>query len=327
MAKVPLTFSCWDYDRTRPVLDGTVHPEGIELNSFILTPAEAFNRNLTYHEFDVAEMSFASYVMLLARGDTSYVSIPAFVSREFRHSCIFVNADAGIETPEDLKGKRIGQQTWDLTAAVWARAALAHDYGVTRGAASWVVGKQDVSASRVAYPNPIAYDLPDNVTRIAEGKTLSAMLETGEIDALITARFPVPFTEGSPHVRRLFPNAREVEADYFARTGIFPIMHTIVIREAVHRAHPFVAHSMYKAFLEAKALAESQLYETNALRVMLPWVVDEVERTRALMGEDFWPYGVERNRLTLDAWGPYLREQGLAPRAVPADEMFVSSVQ
>jgi 4,5-dihydroxyphthalate decarboxylase len=325
MAKLELTFSCWDYDRTRPILDGTIQPEGIDLNSFILTPAEAFNRNLAHHEFDIAEMSFASYVMLLARGDTSYVSIPAFVSREFRHSCIFVNADAGIEKPEDLKGKRIGQQSWDLTAAVWARAALAHDYGVTRGAASWFVGKQDISASRIAYPNPIAYDLPDNVTRIADGKTLSGMLDAGELDALITARFPVPFTDGSPRVKRLFANPREVEAEYYTRTGIFPIMHTIVIREEVYRAHPFVAHSMYKAFLEAKTLAEGQLYETNALRVMLPWVVDEVERTRALMGEDFWPYGISANRPTLDAWGPYLHEQGLAPRSVKTDEMFVTT--
>ena len=327
MAKLPLTFSCWDYDRTRPLLDGTIQPEGIDLNGVVLTPAEAFNRNLTYHEFDIAEMSFASYVMLLARGDTSYVSIPAFVSREFRHSCIFVNADAGIERPEDLKGKRIGQQTWDLTAAVWVRAALAHDYGITRGSASWVVGKQDISASRVSYPNPIAYDLPNNVTRIPDGQTLSGMLEAGEIDALITARFPVPFMEGSAKVRRLFANPRDVEAGYFARTGIFPIMHTIVIRDEVHREHPFVAHSLYKAFLEAKELAEGQLYDTNALRVMLPWVVDEVERTRALMGHDFWPYGVDANRRTLDAWGPYLREQGLAPRAVSTDEMFVSTVR
>jgi 4,5-dihydroxyphthalate decarboxylase len=147
----------------------------------------------------------------------------------------------------------------------------------------------------------------------------------GEIDALITARFPIPFLEGHPNVRRLFADPKAVEMEYFARTGIFPIMHTVVIREDVHRDHPFVAHSIYKALLEAKAMAEGQLYETNALRVMLPWVVDEVERTRELMGHDFWPYGVASNRPTLDAWGPYLHEQGLAPRVVTADEMFAAT--
>ena len=325
MSRLSLTFACWDYDRTRPVLDGTIQPEGIDLNGVVLTPAESFNRNLLYHEFDIAEMSFASHAMLVARGDTSYVAIPAFVSREFRHSCIYVNADAGIERAEDLKGKRIGQQTWDLTAAVWARAALEHDYGVGTADAEWVVGKQDISASRIAYPNPIEYTLPSTVSAIPEGATLSAMLEDGEIDALIGARFPTPFTRGSTKVKRLFEDPRATEADYFKRTGIFPIMHTIVIRSDVYREHPFVAHSMYKALLEAKERAEREMYDTNALRVMLPWVVDEIEQTWATMGRDFWPYGVAANRATLDPWGTYLFEQGLSPRAVATEELFVES--
>ncbi len=325
MSRLSLTFACWDYDRTRPLLDGTIQPEGIDLNGVVLTPAENFNRNLLFHEFDIAEMSFASHAMLVARGDTSYVAIPAFVSREFRHSCIYVNAEAGIALPEDLAGKRIGQQSWDLTAAVWARAALQHDHGVGTQDAEWLVGRQDISASRISYPNPIEYTLPETVSRIPEGATLSAMLEAGEIDALITARFPVPFTQGSTKIRRLFADPKAVEADYYRRTGIFPIMHTIVIRSDVYRDHPFVAHSMFKALLEAKERAESQMYDTNALRVMLPWVVDEIERTWEAMGKDFWPYGIAANRATLDPWGTYLYEQGLSPRAVSTDEMFVES--
>jgi 4,5-dihydroxyphthalate decarboxylase len=325
MNDLNLKLGCWDYDRTRPILNGIVKPGGINIEPSVQSPGETFNRMLNALEFDVSEMSFTSYTMLRARGEAPFVGIPAFISREFRHSCIYVHTASGIERPEDLRGKRIGIERWNQSATVWARAALSQDYGVRPNEVQWFFGHQDTAAQKIGYRNPIPFNMPESAQHVPEGTTISAMIETGELDGLITARLPVLFAEGSPLIRRLFSDPRAVEQDYYRRTRIFPIMHTVVIKQEVYRENPWVAASLYQAFLEAKSMAEERLYETDALSVMLPWLIDEIDQTRELMGQDYWPYGVEYNLPTLEAWGLILKEQGLTDYVLKPEEMFVDT--
>jgi len=325
MKYLNLKLGCWDYDRTRPLLDGTVKPEGIMIESSVQSPGETFNRMLNTLEFDVSEMSFTSYTMLRARGEAPFVGIPAFISREFRHSCIYVHTASGIECPEDLRDKRIGIERWNQSATVWARAALSHDYDVRPNEVQWFFGHQDTAAQKIGYRNPIPFKMPESAQYVPEGTTISAMFEAGELDGMITARLPILFAEGSPLIRRLFPDPRAVERDYYRRTRIFPIMHTVVIKQDVYQENPWVAASLYQAFLEAKSMAERRLYETDALSVMLPWLIDEIDQTRELMGHDYWPYGVEPNLSTLEAWGLILKEQGLTDYVLKPEEMFVDT--
>ncbi len=320
MSKLKLTLACWDYDRTRALFDRRIEPEGIELNCLALMPNETFFRMLRYREFDVSELSLSSYATLQARGDCSFIAIPVFPSRFFRHSCIYLNADAGIVRPEDLKGKRVGVPEYQVTAAVFVRGMLQHDYGIAAEDMQWFWGGQE-EPGRVG---AISYELPKRIhlQKIPGDQTLSAMLETGELDALITPNLPSPFARGSPKIKRLFPNYKQVEMDYFKRTRIFPIMHTIVLRREVYREHPWVANSLFKAFSQAKAIAEKEMYATEALRVTLPWLIDHIEETRAVLGDDYWQYGLECNRTTLDALTFYLVEQGLAERKLELEELF-----
>lgn len=321
MSRLHLTMACWDYDRTRPLLDGSIQPEGIELTSVVLPPDEAFPRMLRSQEFDISEMSLAAYVMLKARGDCPFVAIPAFPSRIFRHSCIFINTNTGIKRPQDLNGKRIGVPEYQMTAAVFGRGMLHHEYGVAPESVEWLWGGQEEPRDT----RPISYEVPERIrlNSIPSGKTLSEMLVEGELDALISVKFPAPFLLESPKVKRLFPNFKEVELDYFRRTGIFPIMHTVIIREDIYAEHPLVAESIYKAFEQAKEKAYQELYEMIALKTTLPWLLHEVEETRRVMGKDFWAYGVEPNRITLEALAQYLVEQGLARRAPSLEELFI----
>ncbi len=319
--QLALDLACGDYDRIAPLHDGTVRPEGIDLTVIPFErPEEIFWRMLIHGEFDVSEMSLGSYVAGRARGDFPFIAIPVFPSRVFRHSAAYVNVDAGIERPEDLKGKRVGIPEYQMTATIWLRGILEDDYGVRPADLHWLAGGQEHPGRR----EKVALTLPPEVRleRIPEDRTLSPMLEAGEIDALFTARMPEPFRRRSPRVRRLFPNYRQVEADYFRRTRIFPIMHTIVIKQAVYEQHPWVAQSLFKAFVAAKARCAEQLYDTGALRYMLPWVMDDYEDARDLMGEDFWPYGLEANRHTLETFVRYSHAQGITSRAVDPAELF-----
>ena len=324
MTRLRLSLACWDYDRTRALIDGTVQPNGIDLVNVVLPPMETFTRMLRFNEFHISEMSLASYTILKAQGKNPFIAIPVFLSRFFRHSCIYIHTGAHIRRPEDLIGKRIGVPQYQFTAAVFARGMLHHDYGVTPESVHWLWGGQEEPNSS----NATSFTLPDHIRLdlIPSGKTLSQMLENGEIDALITPFFPSPFLHGSPKVKRLFEDHKTVEADYFRRTRIFPIMHTVVIRNGVLAENPWVAPSLYKAFAEAKARAEHELYETDALKVMLPWMLDAVEETWSMMGHDFWPYGIESNRVTLNALIQYLVEQGLIEHAIPLEELFVEGI-
>jgi 4,5-dihydroxyphthalate decarboxylase len=321
MGKLHVDFACGSYDRTRALQDGSVQPEGIDLTYIAIDhPEEVFWRMLMHHEFDVAEMSLGSYVAGRARGDLPFIAIPAFVSRMFRHSAAYINVDSGIRRPEDLKGKRVGIPEYQMTATVWLRGILQTDYGVKPSDLHWYSGGQEHPGRREKVPLTLPPDV--RIERIPEDRTLSSMLEAGEIDALFAARMPSPFINRSPKVRRLFPNYREVESEYFRRTGIFPIMHTVAIRLDLYERHPWIAQSLFKALCEAKERCAKLLYDAGALRPMLPWAIDEYEEARALMGDDFWPYGLEANRKALETFVRYAYEQGVAARQIAIEELF-----
>ncbi len=318
--KLKLTLACLDYDRTRALFDGTVQPEGIELNCLALAPNETFFRMFRHREFDVSELSLSSYSTLKARGECPFIAIPVFPSRFFRHACIYINAAAGIAQPADLKGKRVGAPEYQLTAAVFVRGMLQHEYGVAAEDVQWFWGGQEERGRK----GVIAMKLPERIRlrEIPGDTTLTAMLEAGELDALITPNMPSAFVSGSPKVKRLFPDFKQVEMDYFRRTRIFPIMHTVALRADIYQEHPWAAQSLSKAFARAKAIAHQQMYDTDALRLTLPWLIHHIEETRAVMSPDFWPYGVQANRPTLEAFTLYLIEQGLADRRLEPEELF-----
>lgn len=323
MEKLHLTVACGDYDRTKALLDGSVQPEGIRLNYLPLQAEEIFWRMGGHKEFDASEMSLSNQITMVSRGNPPFVAIPVFPSRFFRHSCVFINVDSGIKRPEDLKGKKIGAPEYSITAAVWIRGMLQDDYGVKTHEMQWFVGGQEEPGRK----ERVALKLPPEikVAPIPNDKTLNGMLESGEIDALISARAPSSFVKGSPKVQRLFPNYKEVEVDYYRRTKIFPIMHVLVIRGDVYERHPWVARSLYKAFCEAKDRAIQAMRITNTLVCSLPWLFAEIEQVKQLFGSDWWPYGIEPNRHVLETLIRYMGEQGLIDRPLKVEEVFAPS--
>jgi 4,5-dihydroxyphthalate decarboxylase len=324
MPNLKLTLACWDYDRTRPLIDGRVKPEGIDLDIQILRPRIAFQRMLDHQEFQVSELSLASYTALKARGNCPFAAIPVALSKIFRHSCIYVRPGGGIAKPEDLKGKRVGTSQYSSTGLCFMRGMLQHDYGVMSEDMHWFMG----GLNTFVEPPLIPLDLPKAIRLefLKDGQTLEQMFDAGELDALLSLYIPHSFLKGAPHIARLWPNFKEIEQDYYCRTRIFPIMHTVALREDVHSEHPWAAASLYNAFCAARDLAVDGLYDTDALRVALPWLVDHVEETWRTFGKDFWPYGIEANRPTWTAIGQYVHEQGLAPRVVTPEELFVPGI-
>ena len=319
MSKLNLTIACGDYDRTRALSDGTIQPEGIALNYIRMRPAETFWRMLNNQEFDASEMSLSSYAILRSQGDTRFIALPVFPSRIFRQSCVYVHARSGIGRPEDLKGKRFGAADYQMTAAVWVRGFLRHDYGVQPEDLKWVVGA----------PVRAGVNIPERVSieHVGPDRSLDQMLDDGEIDALLGVTFPRSFLNGSKHVRRLFADHRRVEEDYFRRTGIFPIMHTLVLKTSLFEAEPWVAISLYKAFVQARQLNDQHLYDTDALHAGLPWLIDEIEASRRIFGKEIWNYSVEGSRPTLEALLQYLDEQGLSARKMNVEELFVPNIR
>jgi 4,5-dihydroxyphthalate decarboxylase len=320
MAKLRLSIACSNYDRTRALLEGRIPVDGIELTCLDLPIEETFFRMLRHYEFHVAEMSLSSYVLSLFAEKPRLIAIPVFPSRFFRHSCIFVNRESGIREPKDLIGKRVGTPEYQMTAGVWIRGILSDEYQVPVSSVTYFRGGEEEPGR----PEKLRLSLPPEIRleSIPPKKTLSAMLDAGEIDALYTARMPSSFVRGSGNVRRLFENYPAVERDYYSKTKIFPIMHTVVIRRDVYEKSPWVAQSLYKAFARAQQEAYKELYEAGALSVMLPWLVQHVEETRALMGTDFWPYGLEPNAHTLATFLRYSFEQGLSKRLLKPEDLF-----
>lgn len=322
MSKLKLSLGCWDYDRTRALMDGRIVPDGVELNYLNMPVEETFFRMLRHREFDVAEMSLSSYTVSLSRPDRPFVAIPVFPSRFFRHSCIYVNTDSGIREPKDLIGKRVGTPEYQMTAPVWIRGILAEHYGVPVDSVTYVTGGEE----QPGRPEKLKLDLPERIKieQIGPDQTLSQMLLSGEIDALHTARMPSTFLNGKGKVRRLFPDFAKVEREYFSRTGIFPIMHTVVIRREIYEANRWVAQSLFKAFQQAQKFAYADLKETAALKTMLPWLQADIEDAVREMGDDYWPYGMERNRKTLETFLRYHHEGGLSEQLLTPDALFAA---
>lgn len=315
-----LSFACPPYDRILPLAYGRVVPEGISLNYLSLEVEEIFWRQLRNQEFDVSESSLSSYVMLRSRGDERFIAIPAFTSRFFRHSCVFINTQKSICEPQDLKGKIVGLPEYQITAVVWLRGIFQDEYGVYPRDILWRSGGEETPGRK----EKIELHLPSeiNLKPIPQDKYLSQMLDDGELDAMFTARAPSCFTKGSPNVARLFENYREVEEAYYRKTGIFPIMHTVIIKRDIYEKNPWIAMNLYKAFCQAKEMVIRSYTETAALYVNLPWIHDEVERTKKIMEEDWWPYGVFKNRKVLEAFLRYHHEQGLSARRMTIEDLF-----
>jgi len=314
-----LSLACWDYDRTRALVDGRVQPDGIELIYLNQPVEETFFRMMRFAEFDASEMSLSSYVASLGRAEPPFIAIPAFPSRFFRHSCIFVSAKSGISQPADLKGKRIGVPEYQMTAPVWIRGILSDEYGVKVTDVQHLSGGEEEPGR----DEKLKLDLPPSIRLqpIPNTKTLSGMLAAGELDALVTARAPSTFRT-TDAVKRLFPDYVAKEKEYFKRTKIFPIMHTVVIRRDVYAKNPWVAQSLYKAFVASKKIAADMYNQTAALSSMLPWSVAAADEARAEMGEDWWPYGLGPNRHVLETFLRYHHEQGLSKRLFKPEELF-----
>lgn len=320
MSKLRLSLACWNYDRTRGLMDGRIPVDGIDLTYLNLPVEETFFRMLRHHEFDAAEMSLSSYVLSLFSPMPPFIAIPVFPSRFFRHSCIFINRNNQIREPKDLVGKKVGTPEYQMTAPVWIRGILGDEYGIPVSSMQHFSGGEEEPGR----PEKLKLSLPPEIKlqSIPETKTLSAMLDSGEIDALFTARMPSTFLRGSGSVQRLFPEYPTVEREYFQRTKIFPIMHTVVLRREVYEKYPWVARSLYKAFIQAQREVYDDLYQTAALKFMLPWLTRHVEETRELMGQDFWSYGYHANIATLQTFLRYSFEQGLAKRLLDPQELF-----
>lgn len=320
MKRLELSIATGDYDRVKPLVDGKVAVEGCDITYLTMGPEENFYRAFTSREFDVTELSFSSYIIARSRGVEDYVALPVFLSRLFRHSSIYIRDDAGIERPQDLIGREVGVPVYAMTAALWARGMLQEEYGVRPSQITWRTGGLEEPGRYGKYP----LNLPDDikVAPIPTDRALSDMLETGELTALISARTPSCFDRGAPHVTRLFPDYRTAEKAYYAKTGLFPIMHVLAVRQSLAAAHPWLPSSLYKAYLEAKRQCLAEIANQAALKVSVPWVLADLEEARSVMGHDFWRYGFKQNLPELQAMTRWSSEQGLSARPMKPEELF-----
>ena len=318
MAKLSLSVAVGPYDRTRALIDGTVPIDGVKPACMTLSPEEIFFRAFRQAEFDICELSLSSFTVKTAQGNCPYVGVPAFVSRAFRHTSIYVRTDR-IKKPEDLKGKKVGLPEYQLTANVWARAILHDDYGVKPSDIHWIRGGIE-DADR---PEKISIKLPPDVKieDAPKAKSISALLKDGAIDGFIAPR-PPSLPKDTPNVGWLFSDPVAAAKDYFKRTGIFPIMHLVGVRRTLADKHPWLPVAVMKAFEQSKALAIAHLADTSATKVTLPFIEEQLAATRELMGDDYWPYGVAPNRKTLETFLRHHHGQGLSSRLVKVEELF-----
>jgi 4,5-dihydroxyphthalate decarboxylase len=322
MSDLQLSLAMGEYDHMRDLLDGTVRAEGIDLAVLRLPIEEMFYRFLRHREFDVSEVSFGKVVSLISQGDTSIVPIPVFPSRVFRHSSIYVRADAGITKPQDLAGKRIGVPEWAQTAAVYSRGMLAHEYGVDLKSVHWHQG----GVYEAGRAEKIKLNLPAGMRlTVVKDRSLSEMLRAGDLDAVLSAR--TLEVAGDTRVRRLFEDYRTVELAYWKKTGIFPIMHVVAMRREVYERDRWVAMNLLKAFEAAKQRSLARVADITASFIPLPWTPDYARISQEALGADFWPYGLEPNRVTLEAFTQYAFEHGVCHRKVAVEELFPSEVQ
>jgi len=320
MPDIPITVACGDYDRVRALREGTVGVAGCAVTYSTVEANALFIRNLKSQEFDVSEMSFSTYITLRARDAHHYTAVPVFLSRAFRHSAIFVRSDR-IASPADLKGKRVGTPEYLTTMLVWLRGLLSDEYGIAPSDLRWRLGGLEQPSQKTTPPEPVAGVEIDN---IPAGKTLAGMLADGELDALFTARPPSCFLKGAPNIGRLFADTRAVEQAYYRKSGVYPLMHAVGIRNTLVDAHPWLARAVFDAFLKAKAMALADLQKLAAFSVTLPWVEAEYRATQAVLGKDIWPYGLEENRKAIETLCRYLHEQGFTPRRMAAEDLFAA---
>ncbi len=314
MADLRLTLACGDYDLLRPLIEGTVRPQGVALTVLTMASPERHWRMLRHEEFDVCEISMASYVADRCRNDR-FVGIPVFPHRRFRHSYIFVHAQAGIREPKDLEGRHVGLRTFQTTAGLWARGILQHEYGVAIDTMEWLTqDEEDV---------PLGAAPRLRLQRIPPGKDIDQMLRDGEVDAAIYPDVLHSFRQGHPGVRRLFADAKGEEMRYFQRTGIFPIMHTVVLKRGIVDRFPWVATNLGQTFEAAKTECFRRLRDPR--RISLAWAMDLLEEQERILGADPWAYGLEPNRGALEALLTYAHEQGLTARRLSPEELFVPS--
>ena len=319
MSKLQLSVAMGDYDRTRALFDGRVLIDGVDPVFMLLNPEEMFFRAMRSMDFDIAELSFSSYLVKHAKGECPYIAVPVFLSRAFRHTSIYVRKDR-ISKPQDLKGRRVGLPEYQLTANVWARSILQDDYGVRPEDIIWVRGGIDTPGR----PEKIKLKLPPDVHVEAapEGMTISELLDRGEIDGFIGPRPPSGAALRNPNVGWLFDDPTAVAKDYYQRTGIFPIMHVVGIRKELAQQHPWLPGAVLKAFTQSKKAALDLLEDTSATKVTLPFVEEQLKAAKESLGEDLWSYGVPPARKTLEMFVKHHHSQGLSPRLMKVEELF-----
>lgn len=318
MAPLRISFATTVTDRSRPILEGRVPIEGCEVTPTTGEPEDLFGRALRDREFDVTELSLSSYLVVVGRDSSPYIAVPAFPSRAFRHSAVYVHAASGIDRAEDLAGRTVGTPEFQQTAALWVRGILADRHGVPPSAIRWRSGGLEQPGAKDRIPINLREDI--ELRPIDADATLNGMLAEGVLDALISPRPPSSFLTGDPRVRRLWPDHHAEERRFFEETKLFPIMHVVAVRRELAERHPWLPLHVHRAFAEAKRLAIHDLEQTNFLRVTLPWV--ELDTIRALMGEDYWSYGLEANRAELDAVTRWSHAEGLSPRELEVRELF-----
>jgi 4,5-dihydroxyphthalate decarboxylase len=320
-----VTYGGFVTDRVQDLYYGDVKADGIDLHFISAGVEEIFHRMTFNREFDASEMSFSTYIARVARDESPFIAIPVFPSRIFRHSAIYLSQQAGISEPKDLIGKRVGVPEYQMTAALWVRGLLLHEYGVKpEQIGEWVTGGLDTPGRR----QMVQTNIPNVKITREMNKALNDMLAEGEIDALISARQPQAFEAGHPNITRMFPNYDEVEREYYHKHKLFPLMHTVVLRKDFYEKYPWTAISLYKAFEKSKDNCIHRMLEPrlSELPITLPWVAKEINRTLETFGNDFWPYGLEKNWNELDAMCQYSYEQGISPRRVDPEELFAPNV-
>jgi 4,5-dihydroxyphthalate decarboxylase len=324
LTRIPLTLAISHYDHVTDLVTGRVPVEGIELTCLNLQIEEIFFRQFNYRDFDVSEVSMGKYCSLVSQGDSPLVAIPVFPSRVARHSSIYIRRDGPVKAPADLAGKRIGIPEWAQTASVYSRGLLAHQYGIDLTSIEWVQAGVDQPGRQ----EKVKLNLPKGMKYTPRpDKSLSGMLVSGEIDAALSAHPPSCFEHGHPNVARLFPDYLDVEMKYVKETGIYPIMHAVAFRREIVERNPWIAANLFKAFDEARRRSVERALNNTSSALPLPWGYEFVRRMQDVVGPDLMPYGVEANRVTLDAFLQYAHEQGVLHRRLTPEELFPPQVQ
>lgn len=320
MTKLNLSVAVGNYDRMRPLVDGEVQIDGVDPVFMLQDPEEIFFRAFRHADYDICELSLSSYSVKTAAGTSPYIGVPVFPSRAFRHTSVYVRNDRGIDKPTDLRGKRIGVPEYQLTANVWVRLFLEEDHGLKASDVTWVRGGYEETGRL----EKIQLKLPADVRleNAPSDATISGMLASGEVDAVIGPRAPSCFTQGHPKVKYLYDDPQAAASDWYQRTGLFPIMHLLGVRRTLAEQHPWLPGAVAKAFEKSKAIALAKLNDTSATKVTLPFVEEQLRAARQLLGDDFWSYGFDANRHVLSRFLERHYAEGLSSRLLNPAELF-----